>query len=197
MRKSWGKNLESVSGPGSIFSETEEIRKIIPFILNKYNIKSIIDIPCGDFNWMQHVNLDDHSYIGGDIVSHMIEKLRDNYSKFGKKFIVLDICKDEIPEADLLLCRDCFIHLSFGDAKKALSNIKKSKIKYVLITTNPNINENRPIITGEFRNVNLQMPPYNFPMPIEIHRDRHTQVPEEELIDPHKMIGLWRVMDLP
>jgi hypothetical protein len=49
---------ESISGNGSELIQTEQIINELPVLLKKYNITSMLDIPCGDFNWMQHVNLD-------------------------------------------------------------------------------------------------------------------------------------------
>lgn len=37
-------------------------------MLKKYSIKSILDIPCGDFSWMKKIELDGIEYIGADIV---------------------------------------------------------------------------------------------------------------------------------
>ena len=46
---------ESVSGPGSTFDATRNIRASLPGLLERFSIRSVLDIPCGDFNWMQHV----------------------------------------------------------------------------------------------------------------------------------------------
>ena len=48
---------ESRSGKGSELIQTVEVRKIIPDIIKKYNIKSILDIPCGDFNYMKEIQI--------------------------------------------------------------------------------------------------------------------------------------------
>ena len=44
----WWK-VGSKSGAGSNLNNTQKIRQSLPVILNKYNIKSILDLPCGDF----------------------------------------------------------------------------------------------------------------------------------------------------
>src|SRR5581483_12277106 len=69
----WG-DTESVSGHGSKLSETLAIRSQLPAILKQLNIKSILDLPCGDFNWMKTVDLHEYHYIGADIVSAIISK---------------------------------------------------------------------------------------------------------------------------
>src|SRR4051812_19402296 len=53
---SWG-DPESVSGRGSTLARTEVMRKTLPILLANVRAKSLLDAPCGDFNWMQHVDL--------------------------------------------------------------------------------------------------------------------------------------------
>ena len=70
----------SVSGCGSQMDDsTKNIRENLYNFLKKYNIKSIADIPCGDFWWMRHVDLFDINYIGGDIITPQITKLKYSF----------------------------------------------------------------------------------------------------------------------
>ena len=66
-RNAWG-SKESASGSGSTLVMTESIRTSLPIIFNKYGIESMLDVPCGDFNWMSKVDIQDVIYVGGDIV---------------------------------------------------------------------------------------------------------------------------------
>ena len=60
MKTSWESN-ESRSGIGSEIKNTKEVlRAINQMSLKQYNIKSIIDIPCGDFNWMSSLRYEKH-----------------------------------------------------------------------------------------------------------------------------------------
>ena len=65
---------ESVSGRGSTLSGTVKIRKILPALWKKYNVKTFLDVPCGDFNWMKEVDKKNIVYIGGDIVKSMVDE---------------------------------------------------------------------------------------------------------------------------
>ncbi len=67
----WGK-VESLSGPGSSLEQTSTVRILLPYIFTKYNVQTILDLPCGDFNWMQKVDLGSCEYIGADIIQHLI-----------------------------------------------------------------------------------------------------------------------------
>ena len=81
----WG-GTESISGPGSNLNMTSSVRLNLNKIIEKYKIKSILDIPCGDFNWMREVDLSNLVYYGADIVDSLIE---ENIKKYdGSKIIV-------------------------------------------------------------------------------------------------------------
>lgn len=180
----WKMN-ETGSGVGSILDHTKSIREKIPLLLQSINARWLLDAPCGDFNWMSKVNLDNIRYTGADIVSKMIE---ENKRKFpGHEFIVADITKDPLPAADVVLCRDCFIHLPNKLISTTIENFKKSGIKYMLTNTYNFITENKDIKPGRFRMINLKLPPFSLPEP-------ETYI-EEDFTDgyPDKKLALWKL----
>ena len=152
------KSSESVSGEGSELKATEKLRQELKKLLSEYDIKSVFDGPCGDFNWMKEVDLSNIEYIGGDIVSDIIDF---NNSKYEHKFMVIDITKDIIPKVDLIINRDCLVHFSYDNITKFISNVKKSGSKYLLTTTFTNKNGNYDILNGDWRPINLFLPPFN------------------------------------
>lgn len=182
---------ESKSGPGSSLAQTSKLRRELPLLVKKFGVESFLDAPCGDFNWMKEVDLPVR-YTGGDIVAELI---RDNRRKFkGKKFVVLDITTDKIPRVDLIFCRDALVHLSFDEIWRALRNFKKSNSKYLLTTTFTAWKANADITTGEHRPLNLQLPPFNFPAPVEIINEGCT---EQDGMFPDKSVALWEMSGLP
>src|SRR5947207_15489029 len=52
----WG-GKESISGPGSDSSQTHVIIEALPRLLDELSIETMLDVPCGDWNWMQAVDL--------------------------------------------------------------------------------------------------------------------------------------------
>jgi hypothetical protein len=159
---------ESRSGRCSTVEATGLVRQQLPPLLKRLGVKVLLDAPCGDFNWMQRTELNLDKYIGADIVLDLIEINKKVHSKEGREFIVLDITKDEIPTVDLIFCRDCLIHLSLNYITAAISNFKKSRSKYLLTTTFTLTPENKDILTGDCRFINLQIEPFNFPEPLEL-----------------------------
>lgn len=146
-------NDESVSGHGSDLASTQTIRKILPDVFKKFHVKSVLDIPCGDFHWFKEMKLDIY-YIGADIVPELIA---DNFKYNDKNhlFMMLDITEEMLPRADLILCRDLLGHFSNHDVQLALRNIKRSGAKYLLATTFPTRENPGDIKTGEWRPINL------------------------------------------
>ena len=95
----WGS--ESLSGPGSTIEYTKNLRQELPKLITTFNVKSIFDAPCGDFNWMKMLLPKlDVTYIGADIVKELIGSHQANYESKAIKFIELNIITDRFPKAD-------------------------------------------------------------------------------------------------
>ena len=170
-------STESHSGPGSTLEETKLLREEIKKLVADKGIKSVVDIPCGDFHWMKEIVFNFDSYIGGDIVEKAIETNNEKYSNSRIKFIHFDLVNDTIPEGDLLIVRDVIGHFPLEEGKKIVDNILKSKCKYLLSTTWANKTdqgwrkcspmdvhrENEGVDFGRFYPVNLMAAPFNFP----------------------------------
>ena len=186
-RNQWG-SPESVSASGSEMTRTRHLRTELPHLLREFNIRSVLDIPCGDFNWMKEVVANTSvTYVGGDIVKPLIQQLSDTHSSHNVKFIHLDITKSQLPQADLMICRDCLIHLSYADTRAMLTNFLSSGIPYLLTTTHVNAGtfQNHDIATGDFRLIDLYSAPYNFP------RDPLAVIDDWVPPDPERTICLW------
>jgi SAM-dependent methyltransferase len=181
------------SGAGSTLSQTAVLRAELPGLLRGLGVRSMLDIPCGDFNWMRELDLP-VQYIGADIVGPLIAENARNFGSARRTFVVANLIKDDLPKADLILCRDCLVHLSNEDATRAVRNMKRSRATYVLVTTYPARTENKAILTGAWRPVNLALPPFSFPPPMSMINERCTESAGEYA---DKSLGLWRIADLP
>lgn len=188
------KSQESVSGVGSTLEQTEVIRQELPILFEEKKIQTILDLPCGDFNWMKHTNLKNIDYVGGDVVSSIVEKNQEQYSTDQIKFVKLNLIEDILPNVDLILCRDCLVHLPYTDIIRALNNIKKSNIKYMLITSFTSVMTNKDIKMGDWRPINLQKEPFNFPDPITIIVENCTEGGGKY---KDKSLLLWKTSEIP
>ena len=152
-------------------NNTKNIRKELIKLIQKYNIKFFLDIPCGDFNWIKNIINKDIKYIGGDIVKELIDRNNKKFSQTNVQFIEFDILRNRLPSADILLCRDCLIHFSYKNIKKFLNNFVNSEIEYLLITSyesnRNNSEQNYEIDDGDFRPLFLMKRPFNLPEPLD------------------------------
>jgi SAM-dependent methyltransferase len=190
-RNRWS-GQESISGRGSTLKQTSIIIKKIPVLLEKLNVKRMLDAPCGDFYWLKEAQLNLEKYIGCDIVTDLITTNKNSYGNEIREFINLDLATDPLPQVDLIFCRDCLVHLSFKDALAVIKNFKKSNSTYLLTTTYPGITENKDIVTGDWRAIDLRLPPYNFPDVLEIIDEESTERKDY----PQKSLGLWKLSDI-
>lgn len=154
---------ESVSGVGSELRVTNRMRQELGTLIKRFGITSIADAPCGDLNWMKHVDIGTCRYIGIDIVKELIES---NIRNFGptREFRYLNLIENIIEKVDLIICRDMLAHLTYEQIATALRNFKNSGSKYILVTTNVRTQRNVDIEgAGGWRTLNLELTPFNFP----------------------------------
>jgi len=182
----------SISGAGSNFNATEKISTELPIFLKESNVKSMLDIPCGDLYWMSKIDLKEVQYIGGDIVSAIIQNNKKQYNN-GKEFVELNIIEDQLLSVDLIFVRDCLVHLTRQQILDSIKNISKSGATYFASTTFPKEIENQePINADRWRPLNLTLPPFSLPEPIKYLDDSCYNIPS----DIDKKIGVWKVSDL-
>lgn len=161
---------KTLSGHGSTVESTVVLRKNLETFLSNKPAITFFDAPCGDFNWMKAFNFpSDCTYIGGDVVPELISSLQRRFGRSAsRQFMRFDLTSDEFPAADIWLCKDCFQHLSNADINLALNNFRRSKVGIALISNHSQVSENIDIRTGQFRHVDLTLPPFNLPKPRQI-----------------------------
>ena len=182
----WGG--DSRSGPGSSEDQTARITTAIPELCRRLGVRKLLDIPCGDFSWMANVDLSGTSYVGADIVPEILDRNRAIHARADREFLQLDLTKSALPPADLILCRDCLVHLSAQDVIAALENIVRSETPWLLTTTFPGEAENVDIVTGDWRPIDLTKPPFGLPEPTELLNEGCT---EQGGAFSDKSLGLW------
>jgi SAM-dependent methyltransferase len=192
-RRNLWKGRDSVSGSGSTLPGTQALRAQLPRLLHRYNVTSIVDAPCGDFHWMRETALGDCEYTGVDIVSEVVDAAARQHSAANRRFLCLDISRDVLPRADLILCRDCLVHFSYSDIFQTLRKFKESGAEFLLTTTFPAQTFNANCPTGHWRPLNLQRPPFNLPEPLCELREQ----PDATGYFSDKALALWKVSSIP
>lgn len=192
-RKNLFQGKESRSGGGSDLTQTARIRKELPLLLKEFGIRFLIDAPCGDLYWMREVDLPVKKYIGVDIVKEIVEINKTKFADQQRTFSELNISRDILPTADMILCRDCLVHLSFKQAIQIINNFKESGSKYLLTTTFINRSTNDELGRGFWRTLNMEKEPFNFPKPVRIINEECTEF-DGKYTD--KCLGLYLLNDI-
>jgi SAM-dependent methyltransferase len=192
-KRIWGDG-ESASGPGSGVVRASVFRCELEALLRDLGVSSVLDAPCGDFNWLPTFELGRVRVIGVDIVADLIATNQQRNLRPGTRFIIADMVTDPLPQADLVFCRDGLVHLTNEEILKTLANFRRSGARWLLTTTFVARQTNPDIRTGEWRPLNLEKPPFNL-------------LPPVRLIDEHcmgfggayrdKYLALWSCQDLP
>ncbi|MHC5114552.1 MAG: class I SAM-dependent methyltransferase [Planctomycetota bacterium] len=192
MRRNDWRCTESISGTGSTLEQTGRLRAVLPGLLERLGVCTLLDLPCGDLNWISRVELPVERYVGGDIVEDVVSANRARFPD--RTFVRLDITRDDLPAADLILCRDCLVHFGYDDVWRALRRLRASGATYLLTTVFTGSTYNKDIETGGWRQLNLMLPPFSLPEPLEIVNEGCTEA-DGKYAD--KSLALWRVCDLP
>ena len=158
-------NQDSLSGVGSTQVATRELSAQLSDFLREVSCRRLVDIGCGDFNWM-HTVAGDFDYLGIDVVPTVIEQNTSRYASARRSFRCGDAANEPIETGDVAICREVLFHLSFKDGLKLLRNIRSAGFRYVLFTTDNSVWFNSDIRSGDFRRVNLLKPPYSLPVPL-------------------------------
>lgn len=159
--------IVSVSGPGSNLNKGAFVKiNFFKKIIKDLKIKSILDMACGDFLWMNKIIENTNiKYLGIDIVEELI---RENQNKFKKTEITFKCCDvvnyTTIKKFDLIIIKDLLIHLKNSDILKIIKNLRKMNFRYLALSSST-IKQNKDVIIGKHRQVNLLKEPYNLKKP--------------------------------
>ncbi|NGX45175.1 MAG: hypothetical protein K940chlam2_00318 [Chlamydiae bacterium] len=167
----WGYTEDGYAGSGW-GSTIENTRVYVEFLTNFFKeneIKSVVDVGCGAWEFSKTIDWEGIEYLGCDPVESVIDRNIRLYSVPNVFFIQLDLIKDPIPPADLVICKDVLQHLTNDDIQIFLSKIRN--VKHCLITndlsTSPKNSMARRSANwdiphrGPNRPLDLTKPPFN------------------------------------
>ncbi|HEV3345293.1 MAG TPA: tetratricopeptide repeat protein, partial [Pirellulales bacterium] len=152
------------SGPGSAPDASKSYIGLLNRLVNQTpDIRSILDIGCGDWQIMCHVDLSRKRYLGVDVAASVVAANAREFGRENIRFQVLNPYLDDIPEADLIMMKDVAQHLPTAYVRKILERIA-ARCRYALIANDfTEHNVAREIPVGGWRPVNVLAPPFNLP----------------------------------
>ena len=147
---------------------------------------------------MSAVDLDGIKYIGGDISKELVDEVAAEHKGKGRRFVHLDLANDKLPKCDLIMVRECLIHLTDELRWKVIENVHKAKIPHLLLTVDL-VDENHPLDeNGQHENFNPMLAPFHFPKPLRHIPESHDELDLDDLtaadVGPWKRrrtMGLW------
>ena len=87
-------DAESRSGTGSSLAATAQVRAGLPALFRQLGVRRLLDVPCGDFHWMAHVDLAAagvETYVGGDLVEAVVAANTARYATADRSFVRVDL----------------------------------------------------------------------------------------------------------
>lgn len=161
-RKVWGDG----SGGGSGEQAKPYCKFVEGYVLMSRIIKTdgqliVLDIGCGDLAIAKGIEWGDALYIGVDSADQSWPAV-----DLGQRCIMrnFDALTKPLPEADLILCKEVLQHLSNEQVQTLLDRTAHYPRRLFTNSTFLNGKEvNEDITTGDFRAVDLTLPPFNQP----------------------------------
>lgn len=130
-QNTWGGEGDAFySGPGSDDLPARVYADGIRRFIDRHNVRSVVDLGCGDFRVAQRIVDTAIDYTGVDVVQPLIEQNRARYASPSVRFEYRDITQDPLPPGDLCLLREVLQHLSNAQILQVLP--KLSQYKYAI-----------------------------------------------------------------
>ena len=150
------------SGHGSLPRVTKGYRSYIEMFLRENDIKTVVDLGSGDWQFSRLINWGDAHYTGLDIVPSVIEKAEQTFGGPRITFQVVKPGQTTLPKADLLIVKDVLQHMS-AEAIQTFIQKVLPRYKFALITNcvEPSADINAEIEDGDFRPLDVRAKPFN------------------------------------
>ena len=101
---------ESRSGPGSTPAAARRYVEVLERVLREENVRSVVDVGCGDWAFSRLVSWQAVRYLGVDVVPDLIAHLERTHASDGVHFACIDASREELPAADLVIAKDILQH---------------------------------------------------------------------------------------
>jgi len=152
---------ENGSGGGSYEKNTVDYRAFLQQFMKDNNIKTVVDLGCGDWQMNKLMDWSGINYLGVDCVHFLMNENVQRFGKEGIAFETADITSFDVPTCDLLLIKDVFIHWTNAEIIRFFK--KQIPAKYILVTNDNRVNGEHKdnAAPGQYRDVDITQPPFN------------------------------------
>jgi hypothetical protein len=119
------------SGIGSYDPSVKQYAALVVDVIQANDIKTIIEIGCGDFAIASQYADKCQHYLSVDVVRSLVEYNQGTHGSKMVRFLSADASKIRLPPCDLCIIRQVFQHLSNRDIMKIFQNVTS---KHILVT---------------------------------------------------------------
>ena len=124
-RRVWGGG----SGAGSNLPVTVPYIGYLRYLMECHDVRTVVDIGCGDWRFTRHLDFTGRDYLGYDVVPSVVEANRAAYGAPNIRFEQADAAQlEQLPEADLIVCKDVLQHLSNANVARVLEKCSKARL---------------------------------------------------------------------
>jgi 2-polyprenyl-3-methyl-5-hydroxy-6-metoxy-1,4-benzoquinol methylase len=147
------------SGAGSDLKHTVLYVAYVQALMDKHDIRSVLDLGCGDWRFSRYLDFSGRNYVGLDIVPSVVAANQTAFGASNIRFEHADVSAyPKFAPHDLILCKDVLQHLSNARVSAILSRCSAG---HLALITNDYYPENLDCRDGETRPLNVTAPPFN------------------------------------
>lgn len=155
------------SGSGSLPENTIKYRDFLQQYIKQNKITSILDLGCGDWQFMHLMDLSGIQYTGVEVVSWLVEENQKKWGAPNIRFVFGDAATIKLPDADLVILKDVLQHWSNNVIIEFFKKLRK--YNHVLVNNTHegydlNARLNRDIENGQARPLDLSQAPFYYPI---------------------------------
>jgi SAM-dependent methyltransferase len=202
---SW--STQQRSGPGSDAKLTRPYARLIEDFIRRHDIRSVVDLGCGDWSFSRYIDWSGVDYVGIDIVPDLIDSLNRTYGRPGIRFLLGNIADQNLPQADLAISKDVLQHWPTEAILTFLPRLRT--FKYAILTNDSKVvcrswrrlwtaeeifQPNIDIVAGDYRPIRLREPPFNLAaQPLGVVKMYVSKFPDPKRRPEteHKEVLLW------
>jgi hypothetical protein len=154
-------NKPGAPGADSTNKNTVAYREFLQKFLIDHEIKTVLDVGCGDWNFSRLLDWSGIKYVGIDVSDLALERAEE-FSSDNIKFYELDAISCDLPDADLVILKDVIQYWSNNEILEFLPKLKKFKKVLVVgsMLENDALMINHETTFGEYHDIDLSQPPF-------------------------------------
>lgn len=122
-------------GPQPAGDEVKWTRETIMHLLDEYKCADVTEVGCGSM--VRWKFLPHRHYVGVDVCDKALDYAREKFP--GTLFLQVDATKEDIPEADAIICIDMMQHIKPEDFDTVFNRLLKAARKVLIVKTSVNI----------------------------------------------------------